>query len=53
MFSRNFITFLKCTIILEHFGKKDEPRSLSVCGNIDCKRRGYVNVQNVLAEDTL
>ena len=39
-----FIAFLKCTLNLEHFPKKDEYRSLINSEIIDAETRGYLNV---------
>ena len=43
-FSWFFITFLKCALNLEHFGKKDEYPSVIISEIIDAERRGYLNV---------
>ena len=43
-FSGFFIAFMKCAGSLEHFGKKDEPPSLSILEINDSKRSGYLNV---------
>ena len=43
-FSGFFIAFLKCTLNLEHFIRKDEYPSLIIFENIDTERRGYLNV---------
>ena len=43
-FSGFFIAFLKCAGSLEHFGKKDDPSSLSILEIINSKRSGYLNV---------
>ena len=39
-----FIAFLKCTLNLEHFQKKDEYPSLIISEIIDAETRGYLNV---------
>ena len=39
-FSWFFIAFLKCTLNLEHFQKKDEYPSLIISEIIDAERRG-------------
>ena len=44
IFSRLFISFLKCAWNLEHFQKKDEYPSLTISEMIDAERRGYLNV---------
>ena len=41
-FSQLFITFLECTLNLEHF-KKNEPHSSSISEVIDSERRAYFN----------
>ena len=43
-FSGVFIAFLKCTLNLEHFGKKKEKPSLLISRIIDSERGGYLNV---------
>ena len=43
-FSEFFIAFLKCTLNLEHFQKKDEYPSLIISGIIETERRGYLNL---------
>ena len=43
-FSEFFIAFLKCTLNLEHFQKKDEDPSLIISRIIETERRGYLNV---------
>ena len=43
-FSRFFIAFLKCTLNLEHFQKKDQYPSLIISEIIDAERRGSLNV---------
>ena len=35
------------------FWKKDDPHSLSLCEIIDSQKRGYLNVKNVLIQNTL
>ena len=45
--------FLKCAWNLEHFQKKDEYPSLTISEIIDAKRRGYLNVENVLLQNTI
>ena len=44
IFSRFFISFLKCAWNIEHFQKKDEYPSLIISEIIDAERRGYLNV---------
>ena len=43
-FSGFFIAFLKCSLNLEHFQKKDEYSILIISEIIDAQRRGYLNV---------
>ena len=43
-FSRFFIAFLKSSLNLEHFQKKDEYSILIISEIIDAQRRGYLNV---------
>ena len=43
-FSGLFLAFLKCTLNLEHFGKKDEYSSLVISKVIDSEIGGYINV---------
>ena len=52
-FSWIFIAFLKCARNLEHFQKKDEYPSLIISEIIDAERRGYLNVWNVLLQNTI
>ena len=48
-----FFAFLKCAWNLEHFRKKYEYPSLIISEIIDAERRGYLNVWNVLLQDTI
>ena len=43
-FSGFFITFLECSLNLEHFEKKDEHPSLIITEIIDSERVGCLNV---------
>ena len=52
-FSGFFIEFLKCAWNLEHFQKKDEYPSLIISKIIDAERRGYLNVQKILLQNTI
>ena len=52
-FSGLFIDFLKCAWNSEHFQKNDEYPSLINSEIIDGERRGYLNVQKVLLENTI
>ena len=53
IFSWFFITFLKGAWNLEHFQRKDEYPSLIISEIIDAERRGYLNVQKVLLQNTI
>ena len=52
-FSGFFNPFLKYAWNLEHFQKKDEYPSLIISEIIDAERRGYLNVQKVLLQNTI
>ena len=52
-FSGFFIAFLKCAWNLERFQKEDDYPSLIISELIDAKRRGYLNVQKVLLQNTI
>ena len=52
-FSGFFIAFLKWAWNLEHFQRKDENPSLIISEIIDAERRGYLNVQKVLLQNTI
>ena len=52
-FSEFFIAFLKCSWNLENFQKKDEYPSLIISEIIDAERRGYLNVEKVLLQNTI
>ena len=43
-FLQFFIPFLKCSLNLEHFEKKDENSSLVISKVIDSERGSYLNV---------
>ena len=43
-FSGWFLAFLKCSLNLEHFEKKDEYSSLVISKVIDSERGGYLKV---------
>ena len=43
-FSQFFLAFLKCTLNLQHFWKKDDYPSLVISRIIDSERGGYLNV---------
>ena len=48
-----FITFLKFTLNLEYFEKKDQSHSLSITGIINCETGSYLNVQKTIFHATL
>ena len=52
-FSGLFNAFLKCAWNLEHFQKEDEYPSLIISEIIYAKRRGYLNVWEVLLQNTI
>ena len=52
-FSGFFIAFLKCAWNLEHFPKKYDYPSLIISKIIDVERRGYLNVEKVLLQNTI
>ena len=51
--SRFFIAFLKSTLNLEYFEKKDKPHSLSITEIINCETGSYLNVQKAIFHATL
>ena len=51
--SRLFIAFLKSTLNLEYFEKKDQSYSLSITENINCETGSYLNVQKAIFPATL
>ena len=53
IFSGFFIGSLKCTLNLEYFEKKDEYPILIICHIIDSERGGYLNVLNVLPQNSI
>ena len=48
-----FIAFLKSTLNLEYFQKKDQSYSLSINEIINCETGSYLNVQKVIVHATL
>ena len=52
-FSGFFLPFLKYALNLEHLEKEDEYPSLVISRIIDSERGGYLNVQNVLLQNTI
>ena len=51
--SRFFIAFLKSTLNLEYFEKKDQSHSLSITEIINCETGSYLNVQKAIFHATL
>ena len=51
--SRFFIAFLKSTLNLEYFEKKDQCHSLSITEIINCDTGSYLNVQKAMFLATL
>ena len=51
--SRFFIAFLKSTLNLEYFEKKNQSHSLSITEIINCEKGGYLNVQKAMFHLTL
>ena len=51
--SRFFTAFLKSTLNLEYFEKKDQSQSLSITEIIKCETGTYLNVQKVIFHATL
>ena len=51
--SRFFIAFLKCTLNLVYFEKKDQSQSLSITEIINCKTGSYVTVKKAIFDATL
>ena len=51
--SRLFIAFLKSTLNLEYFEKKDQSYSLSITEIINCETGSYLNVQKAIFQATL
>ena len=52
-FSQFFIAFLKSTLNLEYFEKKDQSHSLSITEVSNCKTGSYFNVQNAIFQTAL
>ena len=48
-----FIAFVKSTLNLEYFEKKDQSHSLSITEIINCERGSYLNVQKAIFHATL
>ena len=51
--SRFFIAFLKFTLNVEYFQKKDQSHSLSITEIINCETGSYLNVQKAIVHVTL
>ena len=47
-FSEFFISFIKSTLILEYFERKDESQSLSIPKIINFEKGSYLNVQKAI-----
>ena len=47
-FSGFFMAFLKSTLNLEYFEKKDQSQSLGITEIITCKTTSYLNVQKAM-----
>ena len=52
-FSEFFLLFLKSTLNLEYFEKKDQSHSLSITEIINCETGSYLNVQKAIFHPTL
>ena len=52
-FSGFFIAFLKLSLNLEYFEKKDQPHSLSIAEIINCETGSYLKVQKAIFHATL
>ena len=52
-FSGFFIAFLKFTLNLEYFERKDQSKSLSITGIINRERSIYLNIQKAIFHATL
>ena len=52
-FSEFFIAFLKSTLNLEYFEKKDQSQSSSTTEIINCKTSSYLNVQKAIFDAKL
>ena len=53
IFSGFFLAFLKCALNLENLEKKDEYPSLDISRIIDSETGVYLNVYNVLLQNTI
>ena len=52
-FTRFLIAFLKSTLNLKYFEKKDQSHSLSITEIINCETGSYLNVQRAIFDATL
>ena len=52
-FSEFFIAFLKSTLNLEYFQKKDQSQTLSITEIVNCEAGSYLSVQNPIFHATL
>ena len=52
-FFRYFITFLKSTLNVEYFERKDQSQSLIITETINSETGSYLNVQNSMFHATL
>ena len=52
-FSGFFIAFMKSTLNLEYFERKDQSQSLNITEIINCETRSYLNVQKAIFHTTL
>ena len=50
--SKFFVAFLKSTLNLEYFEKKDQSHSLSINEIINCETGSYLNVQKAIFHAT-
>ena len=53
IFSRFFFAFVKCTLNLEYFEKKDHSYSLGITEIIYCETGSYLNVEKAIFHATL
>ena len=51
--SRFFVAFLKSTLNLEYFEKKDQSHSLSITEIINCETSSYLSAQKAIFHATL
>ena len=52
-FFRNFYAFLKSTLNLEYFEKRDQSQRLTITEIINCETGSYLNVQKAIFHRTL